>query len=200
VRRAGLRSGQSEMANGLDTLLALGRDVADVGAIPMMLRTVVIYVSTLAVIRISGSRLLSRATAFDFIVSILLGSIVSRAINGSAPLGPTLAAGAALLVMHWLFARLAVHTGWFGFLVKGSRVRLIENGRVLEDGLRQANMTRADLQQALRLETGYDDPTKIRRARMERNGKISVVPYRREPRVVDVAVEGGVQSVRIELQ
>lgn len=187
------------MASGLDALLALGRDGADVGPIAMVLRTIVIYAATLAVVRISGSRLLSRATPFDFIVSILLGSVMSRAINGSAPLGPTLAAGAALLVMHWLFAQLAVYTGWFGFLVKGSRVRLIEDGRVIEDALRAASLTRADLQQALRLETGHDDPANIRRAHMERNGKISVVPYRREPRVVDVVVEGGVQTVRIDL-
>jgi uncharacterized membrane protein YcaP (DUF421 family) len=100
--------------------------------------------------------------------------------------------------MHWLFAQLAVHTGWFGVLVKGRRVRLVADGRVLEDGLREASMTRADLQQALRLETGHD-VTKIRRARMERNGRISVVPHRRQPRVVDVAVEDGVQAVRIDL-
>ena len=124
---------------------------------------------------------------------------MSRAINGSAPFVPTVTAGAALLIMHWLFAQLAVHTGWFGFLVKGSRVRLIENGRVIEDALHAASLTRADLQQALRLETGHDDPAKIRRAHMERNGKISVVPYRREPRVVDVAVKDGVQTVRIDL-
>jgi uncharacterized membrane protein YcaP (DUF421 family) len=186
------------MASGLDAWLALGQD-GGIGLIPMVLRTIVVYVATLGVVRVSGSRFLSRATPFDFIVSILLGSIMSSAITGSAPFGPTVAAGAALLGMHWLFAQLAVHTGWFGFLVKGGRVRLVEDGRVREDGLREASVTRADLQQALRLETGHDDVTKIRRARMERNGKISVVPYRRRPRVVDVAVEDGVQSVRIDL-
>jgi hypothetical protein len=43
----------------------------------------------------------------------MLGSIMSRAINGSAPLVPTLLAGAVLLGLHWLFALLAVHTSWF---------------------------------------------------------------------------------------
>lgn len=186
----------------LDTaksLLALGRDVAQVGLAPMLLRTLVIYLFTLIVLRVSSSRLISKATPFDFIVAILLGSVMSSAINGSAPFGPTLAAGALLLIVHWLFAQIALHTGWFGFVVKGSRVKLIEDGRVLEAGLREASMTCRDLEQALRLEAGLDDPSTIRLAHMERNGKVSVVPKQREVRVVEIAVEDGVQKVRIEL-
>jgi hypothetical protein len=36
---------------------------------------------------------MSKATAFDVIAAIMLGSIMSRAINGSAPFLPTLVAG-----------------------------------------------------------------------------------------------------------
>jgi uncharacterized membrane protein YcaP (DUF421 family) len=190
---------QSGFVAGAEQLLALGRDVGDVGVAAMVLRTIAIYAFTLTVVRVASSRLLSKATPFDFIVSILLGSIMSSAINGSAPFVPTLGAGATLLCMHWLFAQVAVHTGWFGVLVKGSRIMVIEDGQVLEDGLREASMTRADLKQALRLEVNHDDPSRIRSAHLERNGDISIVPYRREPRVVDVAVEGDVQIVRIDL-
>lgn len=42
------------------------------------------------------------------------------------------------------------------------------------------------------------DPAKIQVAYLERNGKISAIPYPREPRVVNVSVVQGVQTVRIE--
>jgi uncharacterized membrane protein YcaP (DUF421 family) len=185
--------------NGVGDLLALGRDAPDVGIGQMVLRTVVIYAFTLIVVRVSSSRFLSQATTFDLIVGILLGSVMSRAINGSAPFVPTLAAGAALLGMHWVLAIVALHTKWFGPLVKGTRIKLIEDGQILSDGLRRADMTSHDLAQALRLQAKQNDPSKIRRAYMERNGRISVIPYRTGPRVVDVSVQEGVQTVRIEL-
>lgn len=66
-----------------EDLLGLGLDVADVSPLQMALRTVLIYTATLAIVRVGSKRFLSRATAFDAIVAIMLGSIMSRAINGS---------------------------------------------------------------------------------------------------------------------
>lgn len=67
-----------------------------------------------------------------------------------------------LLGVHALFAFLAVRTDWFGTIVKGRRITLIEHGRVLEEGLREASMTSDDFGQALRLKTKQDDPSKVR--------------------------------------
>ena len=124
---------------------------------------------------------------------------MSRGINGSAPLVPTIVAGAVLLGLNWLFALLAYRRNWLGSLIKGHRVLLIKDGRVQEDNMRKAAITNADLAVALRMQTGQTDPAKIELAYMERNGHISMLPYPREPRVVEVAVEAGVQTVRIEL-
>ncbi len=180
------------------SLLGLGSDIGDVNSIQMAFRTVVIYLSALIVVRLASQRFLSKASAFDVIVAIMLGSIMSRAINGSAPLVPTVAAGAVLLGLHWLFATLAFHTSWFGDLVKGRRVLLIEDGEVQAKGMRKTGLTQADLAEALRLQTGHTDPAKVRRAYLERNGKISVQTARQEPRVVEVAARPGVQTLRIE--
>ena len=49
----------------LQTLLALGRDVASVGALPMALRTIIIYAFTLAIVRLGSKRFLGQASAFD---------------------------------------------------------------------------------------------------------------------------------------
>lgn len=180
--------------------LGVGRESADLNSAEVALRTAIVYITSLALVRIASRRFLSQATAFDVIVGIMLGSIMSRAINGSALFLPTLVAGLVLVGLHWLFAFIAFHTSLFGPLVKGEPVLLIKNGVVQEEGMQSANLTTRDLNEALRLRYGDTDLKKIRRAYMERNGTISVVPYEDEPRVVDIAVEEGVQTVRIKLE
>ena len=183
-----------------EALLGLGLEVGDVDAVQMALRTVLIYVSTLVIIRLGNKRFLAEATAFDVIIGIMLGSVMSRAINGSAPFFPTVAAGFMFVIIHWLLAALSVRLDWLGPFVKGGPTLLIKDGVVQREGMRQSNMSRHDLEQALRQEAGVTDPSKVRRACLERNGKISVLLREEEPRVFTVSVKDGVQTLRIELQ
>ena len=66
--------------------------------------------------------MLSQASAFDVVVAIMLGSVMSSAINGSAPLVPTVVAGAVFLGLHWLLGAAAARTSRFGSIVKGDPV------------------------------------------------------------------------------
>jgi uncharacterized membrane protein YcaP (DUF421 family) len=188
-----------DLGQQLQALFGLGPYAENAGAIQLALRVVLVYASTLIIVRLGSKRFLSEATAFDVIVAIMLGSIMSRAIDGSSPFVPTLLLAAVLLALHWLFGVLSYHTSWFGSLVKGERVLLIKDGAVQRQGMRRGSITAADLEQALRLQTQQPDPGKVKRAYLERNGQISVVPYKQEPQVFTVAVQDGVQTVRIEL-
>jgi uncharacterized membrane protein YcaP (DUF421 family) len=184
----------------LQMWLGLGRDVGDVGAGQMALRTILIYAFSLVIVRFGSKRFLSEATAFDVVVGIMLGSIMSRAINGSAPFFPTLLGGIVLVGLHWLLGVLAYHASWFGTLVKGNPVLLIKDGNIHQEGMRRAALSDQDLEQALRLRANQSDPAKIQLAHLERNGGISVIPRKHEPRIVDVSVQDGVQTVRIALE
>jgi uncharacterized membrane protein YcaP (DUF421 family) len=181
-------------------LLGLDLDVGDVDALQMALRTILIYAFSLLLVRLGSKRFLSQATAFDFIVSIMLGSVMSRAINGSAPFFPTLIGGAVLIALHTLFAWIAFRTDWFGAIIKGNMVLLIKDGKVQQEGVRQSGLSTNDLEQALRLQAQQTDPAKIKLAYLERNGRISVIPYEREPHIVELSVAEGVQTVRIEIE
>lgn len=189
-----------ETGTAVDGLLGLGRDAGEIRAGQMALRTLVVYVVTLAVVRLGSRRFLGKATAFDVIMGIMIGSVMSRGINGSAELVPTLLAGAMLVALHWLFAVLSFHTRWFGALVKGQPVLLVEDGEVREEGMRRGHISAHDLQEALRLEGNRPDAAEVRLAYLERDGSISVIPTGGEPRVLDVRVEDGVQTVRIALE
>ena len=180
--------------------LGYERDIGDVNAIQMALRTALIYAATLVIIRLGSKRFLSEATAFDVIVGIMLGSVMSRAINSSAPLFPTLLAGVVFIGLHWSLTTLAFRTDWFGSLVKGNPVLLIKDGSIQQQGVQEAGLSSNDLEQALRLQAQETDPSKIRLAYLERNGNVSVIPTKSEPHIINVSVVDGVQTIRIELE
>jgi len=184
----------------IDSVLGLTRDVQDVGVLQMALRTVVVYAFALAAVRLGSKRFLSQASAFDVIIAIMLGSIMSRAITGAAPMLPILVSGAALVGLHWLLAALAYRLDWLGPLVKGRPRLLVRDGRPDRDEMRKAGVSEHDLEQALRLQARRTDLSGIRLAYLERSGEISFIPDEPGPSVLDVDVREGVETVRIEVQ
>jgi hypothetical protein len=58
----------------IQALLGVGADAEQLGVFQTALRTVVVYALTLALVRIANKRFLSKATAFDVVVAIMLGS------------------------------------------------------------------------------------------------------------------------------
>ena len=149
--------------------------------------------------RLGDKRLFGKGTAFDLVVSIMIGSVMSRAITGSGSLLATWLAGLVLVGMHWLLALLASR-GWFGPLVKGNPVLLVEDGQLQRDAMRGSAITEKDLEQALRQDGQEPALSHVRRAYLERDGSISVIPRQDGPRLLEVSVADGVQTVRIALE
>ena len=179
------------------TLLGLGASELNAGQ--MALRAVLTFAVTVAIVRLGDKRLFGKGTAFDLVVAIMIGSVMSRAITGSGPLLATWVAGLVLVALHWLVALLAFHD-WFGPLVKGNPVLLIEDGQVQRDAMRDSHVTRTDLEQALREDGREPDLSQVRRAYLERDGSISIVPTKEGPAVLEVSVADGVQTVRIAIE
>lgn len=167
----------------------------------MVARAALIYVIGLAVIRIGRTRLLGRHTGFDIVLGIIVGSMLSRGINGAAPPLATLGAVLSLVLLHWSLSSLAFHSSRFDRILKGRRESLVEDGAIRDETLRRSEISREDLHEALRLVAQIEDPGQVKHAYIERNGRISVVPRNRgaEPRVLDIDVRDGVQTIRLEL-
>jgi uncharacterized membrane protein YcaP (DUF421 family) len=185
------------MLDAIESILGLDADSLNAGQ--MAVRAVLTFAVTIAIVRLGAKRLFGKGTAFDYIVAIMIGSVMSRAITGAGPLVPIWVAGLVLVALRWLLAWISARVDWLGPLVKGNPIALIRDGKVLEDGMREANLSRNDLAQALR-EQGASDPSGVSQAVLERDGTISVVEADGEPRVLDVTVEDGVQTVRIALK
>jgi uncharacterized membrane protein YcaP (DUF421 family) len=164
----------------------------------MLLHLVVIYFAALLIVRVSGDlRMFGNHAAFDVILGIIFGSLMSRAINGSAPFLETIVLGAVLVGVHWLLAVASFHSHRFGKVLKGVPRSLVSAGRIDWRPMRRSLITEQDLLEAMRLR-GIPALDEVSLATLERNGQISAVP-RPLGRILEVRVEPGVETVRIEL-
>jgi uncharacterized membrane protein YcaP (DUF421 family) len=188
----------NEIRNWTQVALGIGLESQQMEFWQMALRAVIVYAVTLAMVRLGKKRFMGKATAFDVILGIVLGSIVSRAITGNAPLVPSLAATATLIALHSVLTAVACRWHGFGEMIKGRPRVIVRDGRKDEAAMRIAHLTDRDLEEDLHRH-GMTSIEDIAEARLERNGDISVIKSKREPKVITVAVADGVHTVRIEL-
>lgn len=164
----------------MDYLHALiGDSTETINTVQMSLRAVTIFVAGLIAVRIAATRAFGKWGALDIIFAVIVGSNLSRALTGSAPFLPTLAATGVLIVLHAAVARLAAHWSWIGRLTKGVDVQLICEGEIDHGALRRNGLGEGDIQSALRV-AGYTKASQISEAYLERNGDISIIPRRDE--------------------
>ena len=138
-------------------------------------RALFIFIVGLALVRIGDRRSLSEKTAFDAIFIVLVGSMLSRAINGTAPFFATLAAGIVLMLIHRACAFGACKSHAFGKLLKGEPVTLVRNGKIDRAEMRRSLVSEHDLEEDLRLDAKTEDVSTIASARLERSGDISFI-------------------------
>jgi uncharacterized membrane protein YcaP (DUF421 family) len=162
------------------------------------MRAVAIYLLSIVVIRVGKSRLLSRFSALDVIIAFILGSLLSRGITGSASISNTAVSSAALIAMHSLLTWLACKSRRIGNLVKGHCRPLVSEGFVNDENLRKSHLSKDDLLEEMRLKANCDDLSKVKAAYKERSGEISVIRRTTTPKILEIDVEEGVKTVRIE--
>src|SRR5438552_16619657 len=102
-------AGKAKSMEVFEKLLGLGVEPRHLGILQVSLRALIIFIAALIIVRLGAKRFLARKTAFDFILAFILGSMLSRAINGSAPLLPTLVGALVLVLFHRLIAIVAFH-------------------------------------------------------------------------------------------
>lgn len=141
------------------------------------MRAVVIYVIGVAIVRVGKSRLVGRVSAIDILVGFILGSLLSRGINGSASLSETAVAAATLVLAHWIVTWVAARWHFFGNLTKGHSVELVRDGNVFRENMQASHISDHDLAEACRL-NGISNLEDVASAYKERNGDISVVKKR----------------------
>jgi uncharacterized membrane protein YcaP (DUF421 family) len=137
-------------------------------------RAVLVFVYGLILVRLAGRRVFGKWAALDIIVSIILGSNLSRCLTGSAPLWGTFAASALLMILHWLLAMAAARSATLSHILEGRPVHLGQGGQLDAPGLQRHAVSEADIKEALR-GVGLDDHSRSRLIILEPSGKISIL-------------------------
>src|SRR5688500_2254547 len=96
----------------------------------IVLRGFIIFIVGLAIVRIGDRRSLAEKTGFDAIFIVLVGSVLSRAINGPSPFFTTIGGAIALMIIHRAFAFGAFRSHGFGRVIKGDPYTLVMKGEV----------------------------------------------------------------------
>ena len=154
--------------------VAIGEAEGEIGWAEMSVRAFIVFLYALVVTRLGAWRAFGRWSTPDIIVTIVVGSNLSRALTGPAPLVSTMLATTAFLLFWWLISFAASRSDRLDWLFKGGAVRLVEGGVADEDAMRKAVVSKRDLLEGLR-QRGVTQPTRVVAAFLERNGGITVI-------------------------
>lgn len=163
------------MHNFLFWLLGPDGQPKELTLLQVSIRGFLVFIIGLALVRIGDRRSLAEKTGFDALFIVLLGSVLSRAINGSAAFFTTIGAGIVLMLIHRVFAFIAYRSHAFGKVIKGTDVTLVRDGQVDWEAMRNSLVSAHDLEEDLRLDAKVEDLERIRVARLERSGDISFI-------------------------
>ena len=102
------------------------------GAIAIVVRTLVVYVALLAMLRVLGKRHVGQLSLFDFVLVLLISNAVQNAMVGpDSSLTGGLLAAVVLVAMNALLSRFAIGHKHFGALLEGEPTLLIRDGLIL---------------------------------------------------------------------
>ena len=141
------------------------------------IRTVILYLILICVIRLMGKRQIGEMEPSEFVVTMLVANLAAIPMqDGGIPLFsglvPILTVLGVELVLSWLTLR---SVALRRFLC-GKPVILIDNGVLLQDNLRQTRVTLDELTGHLR-EKDVLDITQVQYAILETDGNLSVFPF-----------------------
>lgn len=144
-----------------------------------VLRSVVVYLMVMLLVRLSGKRAVGQFTPFDLVLLILLGNAVQDGMNG----GDDSMTGAAILAtsliaLNYLAAWLSARSATARKLIEGTPTVLAKDGHVFQDVLRRELVSKPDFHEAMR-RADCADVEQIHMALLETDGRISVMKRKR---------------------
>jgi uncharacterized membrane protein YcaP (DUF421 family) len=139
------------------------------------LRGAVIFVLALIMVRLSDRRSLTKKSPLDIIFVVMLASVLSRAINGSASFFGSLGGAAVLVILHRVLAFASCRWPGMTALVKGLPAVLVRNGQWQRAALRKNDISQEDVFEDMRLNARIEELEKVKVARLEVSGDISFI-------------------------
>ena len=155
-------------------------------------RTIILYLILVVVIRLMGKRQIGQMEASEFVVTMLVANLAALPMQDeSVPLFAGLVPILTILGVELLLTVLCMRSIPLRRLLCGKPVILIENGHLLQKNLQKTRVTLDELTELLR-EKDVLDLNSVQFAILETSGRLSVFPYPKDRPAT--AKEAGIQA------
>lgn len=164
-------------------------------------RTIILYLILIAVIRLMGKRQIGEMEPSEFVVTMLVANLAAIPMqDGGIPLFSGLVPILTVLGVELILSALSMWSIHIRQVLCGKPVILIENGHILQENLRKTRITLDELTGHLR-QKDVLDPSTVQFAILETNGTLSVFPYPKDRPAAakDAGVKTGAQYLPVTL-
>lgn len=133
------------------------------------------YLAPVALLRVSGSRTIASMRAFDFIVTVAIGSVFGRALTATGvSLAEAVLAFVLLVALQYLVARLQVFSPRFARAVTSPSHLVYFRGEFQGDAMRRVRVTEQELRAVAR-KKGHGSLKDVEALVLEASGDVAVI-------------------------
>ena len=134
-----------------------------------------VYFGLIIMLRLSGKRTLVQMNAFDFIVTVALGSTLATAVlSKDTPLAEGLTGLALLILLQFILSWLYVRVPFINRLIKSEPRLLFYQGAFRNKAMQDERVEKEELLQAARSK-GILSLDQVEAIVLETNGKFSII-------------------------
>jgi uncharacterized membrane protein YcaP (DUF421 family) len=135
----------------------------------------IIYLFIIIAIRLFGKKELAQLSVLDLVFVLLISNSVQNAMVGSnTSLSGGIIAAASLFIINYIFKWVLYKFPNLGIRIQGHPQLLIYKGRLIEQNLKKIQLSRTELEEAVR-EHGAADISDVDQAIFEVDGNISIL-------------------------
>ncbi|WP_338779087.1 DUF421 domain-containing protein [Metabacillus sp. FJAT-52054] len=139
-----------------------------------VLRSVIGFVFLVIVAKVLGQRTISQLRLLDFVIALVIGNIIAHPLSDQhLGLQGSIVSTIVLVALYSLGIQLNLKWPGFRRFINHKSITVVENGEILNKGLKKARISIDVLLEELR-EDKVDDVKKVALAIWEADGKLSV--------------------------
>lgn len=143
--------------------------------VQIIIMAILVYFSVILILRTSGKRTLSDLNAFDFVVTVTIGSIAATTIlSVDTTFADGITALVSLVILQYIVAKLDAHFKFVSKVLKSDPTLVYYEGDFLEDNMKKMRITKQDIIQETR-QTGGTVLENVQAVILESNGKLSII-------------------------
>lgn len=140
----------------------------------IVIASVISYFAILLVIRIMGKRTLAKMTAFDFVVTITLGSTLSSMLLNKVPIIDGTMAVLIIVLMQYLVVWVSKKSSKMAKVLNSTPTVLFYNGEFIKEAMDKEDISKKEILSEIR-SYQLEHLSDVRAVIMEINGSFSVI-------------------------